>query len=110
MNKKLRRVPVPEPENLTLEYCDPLDPTLPSPRGSVPPQRSVNPHEANRLQRTHELGGLVPDRIHTQYWQCSQCHLVHETRELAIACHQSGATQAQRCKNCGKRFADCTCR
>jgi hypothetical protein len=94
---------------LNLESVAPDDPSLPRPRGKLPPARKTNIHEAARLKRTRDFGGLVPESEGEQFWMCNACNNVHTTKGDAFACHGRGAARVQVCLRCKKRIADCTC-
>jgi hypothetical protein len=108
---KKRKFRLAEPANLTLEQLSADDPTLPKPNGSRLFQSFSRPnkYEIARLQRTHDFGGLGPDKNGLQYWMCASCQSVHRSKKAAFVCHGQGACQVQVCQGCGQRITSCTC-
>jgi hypothetical protein len=94
---------------LNLESVAPDDPKLPKPRGKLPPERKTNIHEAARLKRTRDFGGLVPETEGQQFWMCTVCGSIHMSKVDAADCHGCSATRIQICFGCRRRITDCTC-
>ena len=111
----LRKV---EPPDLTLEYVDPADSTVPAPKNSIAGQHAsekVSNFIATRYEMTHRIGGLIPDQYGKGYWRCTQCLKIYETRPMAKECHHASAVQVLICTFCQQklhqllRIGECQC-
>ncbi len=107
MKSKLRKA---EQEDLELQPPAPDDVTLPKPPGRVTPsRRKVEQREAAKLAATKRFGGLVPERVNQQYWACSACAGIYDSREKARDCCRAHANRIEVCAKGIHRLADCTC-
>jgi hypothetical protein len=100
MKPKRSTLPRAEPQDLTLESVASDDRTLPKPRGARMALRAENPIEAISLQRTRDFGGLLPDRIGDQYWQCPRCQFISRDREIVVECCHLVPNRIQVCGIC----------
>jgi len=66
--------------------------------------------EQLRLEATKHFGGLIPEFHDTQFWQCSECGSIHQSRGEASVCHAGATTnRIQVCSAGLHRLGDCTC-
>jgi len=86
------------------------DQTAPKPLGYTPKSGKLQiEHERLRLEATRFFGGLLPEHRDDQFWQCSECGLIHKSPEAAATCHGTTENRIQVCKRSLHRLADCTC-
>ena len=105
MKSKRSKFPRPEPQDLTLESVAANDRSLPRPRGAARLNpRPENPIELITLNRTRDFGGLVPDQVGAQYWQCPDCQLISREREIVVECCRQIPNQVQICCYCVRDY------
>src|SRR5258708_21445385 len=108
MKSRMQRPPEKE---LKLESVAADDPSLPRPRGRLPKSQKPSISELAHLRSTQLAGGLVPEIAGQQYWQCSHCGSIHQSRQAAKSCHEgASANRIQTCKDCGQRLINCVCK